>query len=180
MADVVLPYTLTNGNPADADEVMANFDEIVTAVNDLDAVVAPQARVHSTLAIAIADSTLTALPFNSERWDIGTATEQHSNTVNPSRLTCKVAGLYHIGASLRWMAAGGGRRDATFYLNGTTPIATVDDVPQSYHAVVLSADYRLAVNDYVEVKVYHTQGGTPTIELQANASPEFWWHRVSA
>lgn len=36
MPDVTLPFTLTNGTSADADQVMADFNALRTAVNDLD------------------------------------------------------------------------------------------------------------------------------------------------
>src|SRR5262245_13632341 len=87
---------------------------------------APAVRVFHNANQAIVTATVTALAFNSERIDqAGNAADtQHDTVTNNSRLTCKYAGVYDIGACIAWeVVAAGTYRQIGIRLNGTTIIA---------------------------------------------------------
>lgn len=140
----------------------------------------PHCRVYNNADLTIPTGVATALTFNSERWDKGTLTEQHSITSNTSRLTCQVPGLYSIGANVRFQHSGTGMRAVALRVNNVAIADVADDAGTiTQHEINVNADYRLAVGDYAEVVVYHTAGGDLKVEVGANWSPEFWWHGVS-
>lgn len=138
----------------------------------------PQARVFNSANISIADSTFTALTFDSERYDNGSL---HDTGANTSRLTAPITGLYAIGACLQWAASAAGRRQARLRLNGTAYIDMIEHAPSAAGATTVQdpgTDYRLTAGDYVEVVVFQSSGGALNVEAAANYSPEFWMHRV--
>jgi hypothetical protein len=139
---------------------------------------ASAARVYNTVNISIPHNTMTALTFNSERYDTDT---MHDLVTNPGRLTCKTAGKYEIGAGMVLGASGTGRRYAELRLNGTTVIDIFQIPVNSASAgtiLKLNTQYDLAVNDYVEVRVLQDSGGALNVEASGNYSPEFWMARV--
>lgn len=137
----------------------------------------PQLRAYHNANQAITSGVVTALAFNSERWDSGTpSSNMHDTAVNNSRGTCQVAGLYLIQSAISWQSNATGERFMNFVLNGTTEIAR-DRRPVSATAttseVTLSTVYRLALADYVEVTVEQTSGGSLNVNSLGNYSPEF-------
>lgn len=74
----------------------------------------------------------------------------------------------------------GARRLVDLFLNGATVIARASVPPLSGIATVVtvSADYSLAVNDYVEVRALQDSGGALNVAVAANYSPEFSKHYV--
>jgi hypothetical protein len=142
----------------------------------------PKARVYHSTFQAITNTTLTALAFNTERYDTDTI---HDTVTNNSRLTCKTAGTYHIQGTISWEAAAAGTyRLCRIRLNGTTLIASSTYAPSAFAAVsndhIVSTDYALAVNDYVELVVQHNAGaGGLQVLSTANMSPEFIMRWVS-
>src|SRR5262245_42130802 len=86
---------------------------------------APAVRVFHNANQSIATSTITALAFNSERFDqAGNAADtMHDTVTNNSRLTCRYAGIYAIYASIEWAGNAAGQRNLQFRVNGTTLIA---------------------------------------------------------
>jgi hypothetical protein len=134
----------------------------------------PSARVFHTSAQAIPNNTFTALNFGSERWD---SAAMHDTVTNNSRITCRVAGEYDIGASVHFAANATGNRFVLLRLNGVTSIGA-DGSPNfgaSQTAYLNTATrYRLAVGDYIEVVVYQDSGGSLNTAVTGNISPEFW------
>jgi hypothetical protein len=129
----------------------------------------PQAAVYSS-GQNLATATTDTLSFTNERWDItpsGVA-EQHSNSTNPSRLTCRVPGLYKIDATVKFGAHASGGRFAALVLNGSTEISrsAAAAYPEAgvAHGAVLSRTYRLAVGDYLTVQARQTSGSTLTVD----------------
>lgn len=134
------------------------------------------ARVYHNVSQSIPDDTLTALTFNSERYDTDTI---HSTVTNPSRLTCKTAGKYLINFHGYWANNAVGIRIGRFMLNGVTIANFYGDAandPAGY--TFLPTIYDLAVNDYVEIKVYQTSGAALDFLRGFNASPEFMMQRI--
>lgn len=137
----------------------------------------PAARAYHNAAQSIANSTVTTLAFNSERFDTNTI---HDTSSNNSRLTCQTAGRYQITANVEFASGGGNRRLVQILLNGATAIGRVDLAPQSGSAsvYVVSTVYQLAVSDYVEVQVFQDSGGALNVTNTGNYSPEFMMARV--
>lgn len=169
------PSTRSTGYVASA----ANWNEIVNDVlwlgNDM-----PHARVYNTANLAIPNSTITALTFNSERYDTGGC---HSTASNTSRLTVPSGGggVYHLGASVNFASNATGTRAAAIRLNGATTLANVEVGAQSGTlGLVVSCDYKLSAGDYVEVTVYQASGGSLNVTTNSSFSPEFWFRWVAA
>ncbi len=136
------------------------------------------ARVFNSANISIPDNTSVALPFDSERWDNNGMHE----TLNSSRLTAKTAGRYLITGQVRWGGPGGaGYRIADIVLNGAANIARVQ-LPSGgvsdATCLLVTTVQDLAVNDYVELTVMHTQGTTIDVTTSGNFSPEFMMVRL--
>lgn len=133
--------------------------------------------VYNSIAIAIANATVTALTFDSERYDTDT---QHDTAVNASRLTCVYAGVYTISGTIRWASNATGVRAAQIRLNGGAFIGSVagpatsgDVTDQSVGAL-----YSLAAGDYVELCAYQTSGGSLNVSAFSSASPQFGMQRI--
>jgi hypothetical protein len=138
----------------------------------------PAARVYNSANISITNNTVTALTFDSERWDNG---DLHSTSANTSRLTAPITGLYEIGGCVRIAANATGIRSAMIRLNGTTDIASITEPTPSAGAASdfnPSTPYQLAAGDYVELTVYQNSGGALNVTAAGNFSPEFWMVRL--
>lgn len=144
----------------------------------------PMARVYHDANQTLTQETTTTVAFNSERFDTDTI---HDVSSNNSRLTCKTAGVYQISACLQFSAVDGtGNFDSFlrtyFDVNAGTRIAQHKEyVWEGTHVynVFLTAMYELAVNDYVELKVYaYYLDSNGQIDVAANYSPEFMMHWV--
>ncbi len=135
------------------------------------------ARVYNSANISIPDNTWTPLTFNRERYDTDTI---HDLTSNTSRLTCKTAGKYVIVGNIRFASSAVGKRAIAIYLNGSTEISQASQgLPSDYFLVTIVATiYDLAVNDYVELRVYQNSGGALNVEISGSFSPEFMMQRI--
>ena len=141
------------------------------------------ARAHHSAAISIPNNSETVITtLDSERYDTDTIHDTSSNT---GRLTCKTAGKYIIIAQVNWNQATGGRRILSILLNGTTLIGRVEIgsaaggtgfTPAQTAATV----YDLAVDDFVEMRVFQDSGGALNVRADSNFSPEFMMSRIGA
>lgn len=138
----------------------------------------PMCRVYNTAAQTIANTTVTALTFDSERFDTDTI---HSISADTSRLTCKTAGVYQIGFSGGFASNSTGYRSFRLRLNGGSYLSSIfqNAVNGDVTFVNISTLYELAVNDYVEIVVYQTSGGNLDTFQNANDSPEMYMSRVA-
>lgn len=154
---------------------LAGSRVIVTGVGRLSAAIAAGnrdlgARVRRSTNQTISNATMTAISFDTERWDTDTIWDAGQ----PTRLTCKTAGAYLITGHVCWdNNTGGTYRLATIRLNGTTELARQAGVLSAYGEASVSTIYKLAVNDYVELCVYQDSGGDRTLEAIQAWSPEF-------
>jgi hypothetical protein len=145
----------------------------------------PTVRVYHGAAQPVTTAVATLFQFNSERWDIafGATSTQHDTATQNSRLVCRYAGKYLIGAQVQWSGASGGAyRNIYLRLNGATTIADISHGPATVAVPVRQALTTLAlltVGDYVEVLGYQDSGATLNIDSLAQYSPEFWWVRVA-
>lgn len=137
---------------------------------------APHARVYNSANLSITTATLTALTFNSERYDTGAC---HSTVSNTGRLTVPAGGggVYDIKANIRFAANATGTRKALLRLNGATYIAGNEGPGNASidNDVTVATDYLLAAADYVEVIVWQNSGGALNVLATGNLSPEFMW-----
>jgi hypothetical protein len=128
-------------------------------------------RVYNSVNLTIANSTDTALTFDSELFDTNNL---HSTTTNTSRLTAQTAGIYVVFATVEWQGSATGVRSIYFRLNGTTKVAwleepTNSDVPRQTLSTVLA----LNVNDYLEVVVGQNSSASLSIIAATQYSPHF-------
>lgn len=133
----------------------------------------PSCRVTKAATQTITTATDTALLFDTERYDTDT---MHSTVSNTSRITFNTAGLYIVGACIRWQASATGWRALSLRINGATNIGTnladVDSVIQ--HQQSVTAVWKFSATQYVEAVVHHTNGADLNCEKAADYAPEFW------
>lgn len=168
-----MPFPLQPVTDGDWNTLRRNTDATSRRLNPI----LPQARVFNDANISVANNTVAALTFNSERYDSG---DLHSTSVNTGRLTAPITGLYAVGACVSFASNATGIREVELRVNGTTVIA-IDDRPANTGAVtVISIDtqYRLAATDYVEVLAFQNSGGALNVLVSASYSPEFWMTRL--
>jgi len=144
----------------------------------------PAVRVFHNAAQSIGNGSLTALNFNSERFDQGgnVADAMHDTVTNNTRLTCKYAGVYLITGHLQWASSAAGTiRMLRIRLNAATDIGAIWNGPLASTAIgqTVTAIYALAVNDYVELMAYQDSGGNLNTSVAGNYSPEFSMVRVA-
>ena len=141
------------------------------------------AKVYRNTAFSIPNATVTAIPFDKEHYDTDVI---HDNSTHNTRLTCKTAGKYRIsgGFDLFNFASGAGFAWIVIVLNGTTNIGGVGfEAGTSYYPrLSVSTEYELAVNDYVELKVYQNNGVALNLIVSTpglNQLPHFEMRRVA-
>lgn len=153
---------------------------INAALDTLDGLIGnvPRARVYHNANQSIGNAAAATLNFNSERYD---SHVQHDTSTNNERLTCKTAGRYRITAHAAWAANATGARQIFIRLNGTTLIAGQSGASTGGSIgteTSISTTYDLALNDYVEVRVYQDSGGSLNVTSSGNYSPEFMMERI--
>lgn len=137
----------------------------------------PGALVYNSAALAINTGTITALTFNSERFDNDGI---HSTSSNTGRLTCVTAGRYLISGSVEFASNATGYRQLLLRLNGATYLAN-EVVPANASiatGVTTQRIYPLVATDYVELLVVQTSGGSLNVTAAGNYSPEFAMTRI--
>ena len=146
--------------------------EVVGAVNN-----PPACRVYNNASQSIPHNTLTAVTFNSERYDTDT---MHDTVTNNSRITFTTAGLYAITANVQLASA----TDYTEFLlgiraDGATYIlqhADRDPGTLSFARVMaVATQYKFTAGQYVELIVRQQNGATAArnSEVGGNWAPEF-------
>lgn len=126
------------------------------------------ARVTRATAQSVADSTVTAIAWDSETRDDG---GWHDNATNNSRLTVptgKGGRWYLICACLRYASNATGRRNSAIRLNGTTNIVTQNILTVAAtdaQKINMAGIYYLADADYVEVIAFQNSGGNLDVEV---------------
>ena len=133
----------------------------------------PACRVFNNAAIALTSGLLTALTFNSERYDTNT---MHDTATNSGRITFNTAGLYTIIGHASFAANGTGYRQLAIRMNGATFLASFNPINNGAGQntdVLIATTYKFAVADYVELLAQQTSGGALNITSNGNYSPEF-------
>lgn len=126
----------------------------------------PACRAIRTTNQSIATATSTAISFDSESFDTAA---MHDTSVNTSRVTFTIAGIYQVSGTVMFASNATNSRDVWLQLNGTTRIAEAATTANSTDvwACSLSTLVKVAANEYVELLVFQTSGGN----LNALAAP---------
>lgn len=132
----------------------------------------PQARVSTTSFTHTSSGSYVAVPFDTEAYDLGAASEQFSVS-NASRLTCMVPGLYSMGGIAQWAPNATGHRRLGILINGATFVT--ESFTHDPQAAVNSTDsvhseHRLAAGDYIELRSLQNTGGN-----LATTGVHFWF-----
>ncbi len=122
-----------------------------------------------------------AVTLDSERYDNATV---HSTSSNTERFTIPSGGggKYLMGGGLAWDTNVTGVRLAAMGINGLVTFAaeqvSVSGVTATNMGITTA--YSLIAGDFVELGAWQNSGGTVSISLQANYSPEAWviWFRT--
>jgi hypothetical protein len=139
-----------------------SLDAVVAAHVPIDAVSTGAARgasVSQGNPQAVANATDVILTFTTEGYnDQGLL---HNNITNPSRLTVRSDGRYHLLGAVAWAGAAGGFRRTDLLLNGSTSLTRVQAAPGSADPVNQQIAFyaELVATDFVEVRVHQTSGG---------------------
>lgn len=133
----------------------------------------PAARVYNVSAQNAAAG-LHVVTFDSERYDTDGI---HDTVTNPSRLTCRTAGKYMIGAHIAFGASTASLQ-VLIRLNGTTYLAS-QQTPVASTQMSISTCWDLDVGNYVEFYVAQGTGAPLAIGISPAYSPEFWMTMVA-
>lgn len=158
----------------DWDLVRRNFASLRRDMNPF----VPQVRVFNNANLSIPNGAVTALTFNSERYDNGAL---HSTSVNSGRLTIPITGLYSIGCCVEFAANATGIRSVLIRYLGTTTIGSSDTNATSAGATIVQAfsESQFIAGDWVDVAVFQNSGGALNVQSTSAYSPELWVHRVA-
>lgn len=164
--------------PDIATDVWWDLEYGVTATiyqgREIDVSQAVAARVANSAAQTTTTSVSLTLSFDTVRYD---PWGMHA-AANPTRLTCKVPGIYDIGAAIQFVANATGNRSMRIILNGTTELARMGTPGSAGGLGVsplnISCQTQLNVGDYVEVTAFQSSGGNLDVSVVAQSSPEFW------
>lgn len=142
--------------------------------------IVPSCRVYNSGNIATANGAVTALTFDSERWDTD---GMHSVAANTNRITIRTPGIYLVGGNIQWEFSIVGVRDHAILLNGVVAdrIAYVN-LPaggSSDPDTNINTIWDCTAGDYFEQLVRQTSGGWLNITNHKKCSPEFWCHRLA-
>jgi hypothetical protein len=125
------------------------------------------ARVCHTGVLTVADSTNTAVPFDTERWDTDSI---HDTVTNNTRLTATTAGKYLIFGHVGWVGTTSGFRQVAIYRNGD-PVA-IQNQPATASLFSISTHHQLSQGDYVELFVLQSSGGPVGISDGCPPNPQ--------
>lgn len=130
------------------------------------------ARVEINSSHFIADSALTAVSWDVEKWDAGCSGGGVFDSGSPTRLTACSAGKYLVFANITWNNFVAGYRFAGLRVNGggrilASEVTAGDAITNSDSS--LTTVVELAVGDFVEVVVFQNKG-TP-IEVSPGSAP---------
>jgi hypothetical protein len=104
----------------------------------------------------------TALAFDDEDFDSGRPLGLHSPSVNNTRLTAPISGIYQVEAGVSWDSNGTGTRDLTLRVNGSACCLARSIVPAAVGNITIqnvSDMLNLSSGDFVEALVRQDSGG---------------------
>lgn len=122
-------------------------------------------RLYRDSTQTINNATGTAVQWTDEKYDTD---DYFTSGASTTRVDYTTAGYYNITAQVEWEQNNTGYRWVYLLLNGTDIIAESTDVPapSSDQAILVSTDWLMAEDDYVELWVWQNSGGNTTIRGQ--------------
>lgn len=144
-----------------------SLNEIYKTINALDVTKPPRysCALNRTANQSIPDVTFTAVQWDVTDNDNGSI---HSNTVNNSRLTVPVPGLWILGYSLAWVNNVNGDRLARVTINGagTTYFGSLPHSNTAGIEMVVNGTAMLDMrqNYYAEIEVFQNTGGALNLD----------------
>lgn len=136
------------------------------------------AIVTRTANQSIPNATYTPISFDSQHfvnWSM------HQIGTNPTRITIKVPGRHIIIGRAIFATNGTGVRAMRVVLNGTTFIGHAQDVDASVDSagkLMMVCDRNFSVDDYIELEVYQSSGGSLNLIQVNDQYPFFSAERV--
>ena len=131
-------------------------------------------RVYNDNNQSISDDTLTALAFNQETFD---TSSMHDTSTNNSRLVATTAGVYFVWGDVRFAANATGERQILIRVDGSTLVSNyadaANDISGKSHIQTTSCLVKLAADEYVELCVQQTSGGSLLVNSNDFYSPQF-------
>lgn len=135
----------------------------------------PSVRVTKNAAQAIASGVPEDITWEIESWDTN---DMHSST-NNNRLYARIAGIYEVTASIDWAAGTTGYREIEIFHNTAADVetrialeradASADNPSNHCHAI-----YNFAADEYVEIRVEHTQSTDVDVESTVSWATMVW------
>jgi len=134
-------------------------------------------KAYRSTAFSIASGSVTIIPLNAEEFDTHA---QHDNTTNPSRLTCKKAGLYVITGTITFNATASSAWNMSIRKNNTTDIVRETTIASSGGVYVTATVLiPLAENDYIEMQGWHGLGSSVDLVVTNNYNVQLSMARIS-
>jgi hypothetical protein len=127
------------------------------------------ASVGSSSDQTIANTTYTALTWNTETFDVG---GYHDNATNNSRITIPSgkAGYYGVNAWCQVDNNTNGSRSIVIYKNGVAAQSLAIGPSAAYPTIQITGVFNLAVADYIEIFVYQSSGSSQTFYKSGGAA----------
>lgn len=147
----------------------------------------PSCRIYKSVAFSHnSPGSWLAVTCDSERFDNAS---MHSTSSNTARMTAPTGGggKYVLGGSINWLQGSAtGQRLFGIGINGIAVFAAAQGGGSgSASATINTAQsilciYSMSAADYAQGAGYQDSGGTVSIDVQANFSPEFYafWFRT--
>ncbi|ANS04578.1 membrane-anchored cell surface protein [uncultured Mediterranean phage] len=120
-------------------------------------------------ALSIADSTVTTVVFNSEKYDSASGYDTSNGRWTPG-----VAGKYQLSTSLRSYSFTCNNFRAEFQVNGVTLAGAYSKVNTSGDSINVSVIATLDADDYVTVAMYQDSGGTVSTDYSGSTLQTFF------
>lgn len=134
-------------------------------------------RAYNTANISIANNTVTALTFDTERFD-----PYSMFALTGSQIVIVRTGRYNLGGVIEFDDAAGGYRELCVRLNGTTNLVATNKLPNgagvANDKMNVACDYEFVAGDFIELTVFQNSGGALNVIATGNSSPEFWCCRI--
>ena len=155
--------------------LLVSGGQMAALLNALQVAVTPPTMIATVFApnsLSITSGTDTAVLWDVEEEPSGGA---HSITTNPDRYTAPLGGVYAISAKYQFSTSSGGTyRQVKICVNGTVVVRAMQPPQPSYQTdVEVYTEKRLAVGDYIQVKVRQDTGGNLTGDSGSDGGPRW-------
>jgi len=127
----------------------------------------PAVRVYASTTAAVVPSTWTTISWDTRSHD--TTIDRMWNSTATDRIIIPFEGTYAVTAHVNWPSGATGDKFIRLTGNwGTTAIRAAAQSSSGEHGPQIFDMLRFAVNDYIQVQVYHVNGANLTPVNNAN------------